>query len=357
FTSFNCKSNKLKFWLIFKASYFTNAYCRTTGLSARENALPLNSPRMPNYMDPMLSPQVAVVSGGVESLLTSPSPPITQKKRKKSQGHVPSSSRASVVLPLLNGTNPFSQKKLHDDNICYGTLREDRTVVNLGSDPSVCTNSSPELTASPLHRIGGRTHSSEDLYSWMAKQDTASGLKGCMESKIDTLQTQSSGEEPYVKESQAVLVPLHQLHDSWRLLDANLIFQPLLASLGVMPQQLKLTTMSENNAGNDVTSLDALGSNLSLVGNMDTMKIDIVVSEHGKIDKKRGKGKGKARMFLEINADECPAFVCEKVSIELEVDRMTDMAVSEMIKTKNVLYISRGQLKNHTSTVLHFNIG
>lgn len=67
-----------------------------------------------------------------------------------------------------------------------------------------------------------------------------------MESKIDTLQTQSSGEEPLVKESQAVLVPLHQLHDSWRLLDANLIFQPLLSSLGVMPQQLKLTAMSEN---------------------------------------------------------------------------------------------------------------
>lgn len=132
------------------------------------------------------------------------------------------------------------------------------------------------------------------------------------------------------------------------------------------------------SAGNDVTSLDALGSNLSLVGNMETMKIDIVVSEHGKLDKKRAKNKGKARMFLEINAgkcnfnltyclkilsfcihfvDECPAFVCEKVSIELEVDRMTDMAVSEMIKTKNVLYISRGQLKNHTSTVLHFNVG
>lgn len=36
---------------------------------------------------------------------------------------------------------------------------------------------------------------------------------------------------------------------------------------------------------------------------------------------------------------------------------MTDMAVSEMIKTKNMLYISRGQLKNHTSTVLHFNVG
>lgn len=51
---------------------------------------------------------------------------------------------------------------------------------------------------------------------------------------------------------------------------------------------------------NDVTTLDALGSNLSLVGNMDTMKIDIVVSEHGKTEKKRGKGKSR-RAFIEIN--------------------------------------------------------
>lgn len=56
-------------------------------------------------------------------------------------------------------------------------------------------------------------------------------------------------------------------------------------------------------------------------------------------------------------SDESPAFVCEKVSVELELERMTDMAVDDMIKTKNVLYISRGQLKNHTSTVLNFNIG
>lgn len=53
----------------------------------------------------------------------------------------------------------------------YGTLREDRTVVNLGSEPSVYTHSSPDLPSSPLHRNMAHTRSSEDLYSWMAKQD------------------------------------------------------------------------------------------------------------------------------------------------------------------------------------------
>lgn len=33
---------------------------------------------------------------------------------------------------------------------------------------------------------------------------------------------------------------------------------------------------------------------------METMRIDIVVSEHGKVEKKKGKNKGK-RLFVEIN--------------------------------------------------------
>lgn len=62
--------------------------------------------------------------------------------------------------------------------------------------------------------------------------------------------------------------------------------------------------------------------------------------------------------LVEISSgDESPSFVCERVSIELEVDRMTDMAVNDLMKTRNVLYISRGQLKNHTSTVINFTMG
>lgn len=108
---------------------------------------------------------------------------------------------------------------------------------------------------------------------------------------------------------------------------------------------------------------------------METMRIDIVVSEHGKIEKKKGKNKAK-RLYIDVNTgnnsycdfwklqvinvcflDESPAFVCEKIAVELEIDRMTDMAVNEIMKTKNVLYISRGQLKSHTSTVINFTIG
>lgn len=66
----------------------------------------------------LLSPQVAVVSGGVESILTSPSPPVPHRRRKKSLQPVapPSSNRTSVVLPLLSNAHIFSQKRT-DDNI------------------------------------------------------------------------------------------------------------------------------------------------------------------------------------------------------------------------------------------------
>lgn len=54
----------------------------------------------------------------------------------------------------------------------YGALRDERTIINVGSDPSdVCSHSSPEMPSSPIHRA---SDSSEDLYTWMAKQDVAS---------------------------------------------------------------------------------------------------------------------------------------------------------------------------------------
>lgn len=53
---------------------------------------------------------------------------------------------------------------------------------------------------------------------------------------------------------------------------------------------------------------------------------------------------------------ETPAFLCEKVSLDVDLKKVADMAVDELIQRQNVLYISRGQLKKHISTMLNFNI-
>ncbi|KAK9874269.1 hypothetical protein WA026_002622 [Henosepilachna vigintioctopunctata] len=340
----------------------------TDGSTHKDNNGLTSSQRSSGYLDVGdTHQQISVVPGGIESFLTSPSPPVPLRKRKKSLPHVPppNSSRASVVLPLLNNGYPFVQNH-PDDSIGYGALREDRTIINMDSDPSlVNSGSSPDMPSSPLHRTLGNTNFSEDMYSWMAKQDTTTGIKapleGCLESKINTLQTESSG-EPGTLPRENLIPPeisLAPIQDTGRLLDANQIFQPFLSVLCVIPQQLRFTTVPDSATGNEANTLDALGSNFCLVGNMDNMRIDIIVSEedHGKSEKKKGKNKNKPKLFIDIPVDESPSFVCEKISVEIEIERMADMDVNEMMKTENVFYISRSQLKSHTSTVINFTIG
>lgn len=150
---------------------------------------------------------------------------------------------------------------------------------------------------------------------------------------------------------------LYPMKDSLRLLDAHLIFEPLLSSLSVMPQQM-LSAIGSGNL-NNVSSLDSLGSNLSLVGTMDTMRSDIVVSEYGKVPEKKKANKHQTRkgskFFLDI-PPETPAFLCEKIGIDIDIKKMADMTVDDMIQRQNILYISRGQLKKHTSTVVNFSL-
>jgi hypothetical protein len=58
------------------------------------------------------------------------------------------------------------------------------------------------------------------------------------ESKINTLTTEDTLEDPEYLQMTPGGYSLYPMHDSLRLLDAHLIFEPLLSCLGVMPQQM-----------------------------------------------------------------------------------------------------------------------
>lgn len=61
------------------------------------------------------------------------------------------------------------------------------------------------------------------------------------------MHTDSSGEPgTLIRDSGVQETPSQPIQESVRLLDSNQIFQPLLSGLGVMPQQLKFTTMTES---------------------------------------------------------------------------------------------------------------
>ncbi|XP_061939071.1 bridge-like lipid transfer protein family member 1 isoform X15 [Apis cerana] len=268
-------------------------------------------------------------------------------------------------------------KSGQDKSTGYGTLREEKTPQihishshHLGSNPSIysggghgsqhSTGSLDQVTSPTSYHSNKPLNTGEDLYSWMAKQqefikeNDKGNLKGNWDSKINTMTTDDTEDSDV--HSGTLLYPMK---DSLRLLDAHLIFEPLLSSLSVMPQQM-LSAIGSGNV-NNVSSLDSLGSNLSLVGNMETMRIDIVVSEFGKVtDKRKGnkyqtKKGNNTKFYLDI-PPETPAFLCEKIGIDIDVKKMADMTVDDMIQKQTVLYISRGQLKKHTSTVVNFSL-
>lgn len=65
----------------------------------------------------------------------------------------------------------------------------------------------------------------------------------------------------------------------------------------------------------------------------------------------------ESKFWLEL-PPETPAFVCERVGVELELCRVADMTVVEDLsrQRRNMLYVSRGQLKKHSSTALNVSV-
>lgn len=100
----------------------------------------------------------------------------------------------------------------------YGTLR-DQSLQSCHS-----SNTSLDRPWSPAPK--------DDLYSWMAKQHKdrkESVNKDNVESLLETKRTMTPTRPAF---------GTSVVQDSLRLLDAHLIFEPILTCLGVMPQQM-----------------------------------------------------------------------------------------------------------------------
>ncbi|XP_039764683.1 transmembrane protein KIAA1109 homolog isoform X1 [Pararge aegeria] len=249
------------------------------------------------------------------------------------------SSRASLVFPSL----PFTRKTpFQDDAIAnYGTLKEDLPTV--GSNPSLYSQGSQDNMSSDRAR--------EDLYQWMAKQEPIK-----VEPKSKKQIIPPSKMNPRAVAAAMPACSLYPLQGSLMLLDAHLVFQPFLSALGVSPHQVAHGESKVKGVGAEGGSgLESLGSKLSLLAWVDVFRIDIVVGELAR-DRRHQTGKGKANMPQADIPSETPAFLCEKISIDVDLKKVADMAVDDLIQRQNVLYISRGQLKKHISTMLNFNI-
>ncbi|XP_067623128.1 bridge-like lipid transfer protein family member 1 isoform X11 [Eurosta solidaginis] len=181
----------------------------------------------------------------------------------------------------------------------------------------------------------------EDLYFWMVKQQENKKKDNSIEKEI--IQRPAPVKVPGASQTRNGI-----MQDSIKLLDAHLIFEPLLTCLGVMPQQ-----MVNKFANADISSLENFGTNLSLIGTFDSIRVDIVVSEAGEKKNKCSKLNKKSSSRQSIMLD-TPLFLCERVGVELEVLKKSDGMVDQA--RLNVIYMSRRQLKKHTSTVINLSL-
>ncbi|XP_026687826.1 uncharacterized protein LOC103521238, partial [Diaphorina citri] len=292
---------------------------------------------------------------------------VCRKKKCLLPSQPPSSSRASIVFPLLTG---YSSIPLPLGPDSLGSLEQ-------------------AMLTSPPHASSHQTDGKEDLYTWMTKQQEDNDVAELSDTLTKTnkatywdtskLASSSTGTEATVlpgvvpsgpaPQSPPLASPdltllaasgysLYPMHDNLRLLDAHLIFEPLLASLGVMPQQM----ISTGGAGSSSAgSLDSWGSNLSVAGTMGSMRVDIVESEVEKSGAgeawKKNKSDESTKFRLEL-APDTGAFLCERVHIGCEVRRAADLTLVEDLsrQRRNMLYVSRGQLKKHANTALNVSV-
>ena len=234
------------------------------------------------------------------------------------------------MFPMIPGLGLVDKQ---DPRIEYGTLKS-------GSIASMCSSNEsnekvPPPRPPPPNVNYRESNVKDDLYAWMAKQQTSSKHEENKSEKADMRPTSPS--RPNIHSFNA--------QDSGRLLDAHLIFEPLLTCLDVMP------TKCYDNNSKDASSLENLGTNLSLVCLFDTFRIDIVVSEAGDKKPKTKIAKKSNGKLPNNSGGETPSFLSEKIDIELEILKMADG-----LNEPKHLYLSRGQLKKHTSTVVNFSL-
>ncbi|XP_042203884.1 transmembrane protein KIAA1109 homolog isoform X4 [Homarus americanus] len=321
------------------------------------------------------------VTDGIMSSESTQLPP-----RRSLPSYPPRSSRASVILPIFN-TNFESPARFQFPKI--GTGIGGHLAFLRGGQPSrggqagdnrsggSRSSGSDHVSSSSLDGGGGsglatpgrpptvnceKDH--ENLYNWMVRQQEYAHTTDATRPTVtfpkqgEGLHAMSEGgserrEYPPIRDPNTVLEPPQSAH----FLEAHVIFEPLLSAIGVITQQV--------TGG----ALEQLGSNVSITGSVETLRVDIIESEASKQNRKKRKtglhpgntvgtsgdsSDAPGKFFLDIGS-EVPAFLCERVGLEIDVSKVADDS-REWVSQQPTLFVSRSALKQHTSTMVHFSL-
>jgi hypothetical protein len=214
----------------------------------------------------------------------------------KSKGFLTPTHRSpnsdDIVALLENGDKDRS-------GVVGGSIYSDDSAAlrSAKSDKVFSGPSSPVIKAKHGNVVG----EDEDLYHWMRRnQNVAEGrYEKFLQSErpSEFLKDKSVKIEIDPSKVKHVSENIHVVPQSSAgnaFLDAHIIFEPLLSSLGLMPQQI--TNLSLKN----------LGSQIIVSGGIETFKIKIIESDMGK---PFSKGKSKSAKFV-VGPEVSDAFLC-----------------------------------------------
>lgn len=298
--------------------------------------------------------------------------------KKRLQCHHFPSTRASVAFPVaLSGSlesyyahpsgvmSPMFHSQTYPTNKQgYGDVKVNGNESTTSLRSVSLSNNSLEaggLWNSPKHPliVGGAIRAkSEDLYSWMARQQdyrkeptkindaSFEPLMTKPVSRDNTLgsdDTKNSGSQIDLPQSSAFsLAPL-----AAQLADAHVIFNPLLTCLKV-PSQIAVNTLGQK-----------FGPNLAVQGTLDLFRIDIVESEA----LNRGLKSRKvhhARFHINTTID-AAAFQCEKLAVEIDLREVqdlerakSDVASSAPAGQQTLIYATVGGFQKHSTVAVNF---
>lgn len=238
------------------------------------------------------------------------------------------------MFPIISGL--VGEKRDESGRIEYDTLKSgsNHSIYSYDSNERIPPPRPPPPKKIPQYHQHSESLDSnkDDLYYEMAKQQNSS-IKVQLDEQKNSSPSDKS-ERPLSPTARPNIATFSEYpQESGRLLDAHLIFEPLLTCLGVMPSK-RYDNKTESS------SLENLGTNLSLVCLFDTFRIDIVVSEAG--DKRpKAKINKKTNGKFSLNcSNETPAFISERIDIELEIVKMAE----GLMDHQKQLYISRGEI-------------
>lgn len=238
------------------------------------------------------------------------------------------------MFPIISGL--VGEKRDDSGRIEYDTLKSgsNHSIYSYDSNERIPPPRPPPPKKIPQYHQHSESLDSnkDDLYYEMAKQQNSASKMQQDEQK--TSSPSDKFERPLSPSARPNIATFSEYpQETGRLLDAHLIFEPLLTCLGVMPSK-------RYDNKNESSSLENLGTNLSLVCLFDTFRIDIVVSEAG--DKRpKAKINKKTNGKFSLNCSgETPAFLSERIDIELEIVKMTE----GLMDHQKQLYISRGKI-------------